>query len=587
MPALTLPGRVAAAAAALAVALPTFIAYNLPPSATFLNQAAALVGWGVFLLVLATALPRGAWRLAASAAPLLAALGLLLGAALLSPLWTGLPASLALSSGGAIAAALLAAACGAALQRAGLGVSAFRALCVGLVVAGLGGTLIALVQVFAPGWADGSVIARSSIAGRAVGNLRQPNHLSSLLLWGVVALVALARSQRWPRGTAMALAALLLFGVELSGSRTGALGALMLAAWGLADRRLERVWRVALGAAPFAYAAMWAVMMAWVRSGAGPRLESRFVSNGDISSSRFGIWSNTIELIRAHPWTGVGWGEFNFAWTLTPFPGRPVAFFDHTHNLVLQFAVELGVPLALAVLGLLGWALWRAARAAWTEPDPARAAALRAGFVMVAMVAIHSQLEYPLWYVYFLLPTAFVWGLGLGADRAPPALSAPSATLAMPAPPRFGALSFGALLLWLAGLLSVLDYARVVVIFAPPEGAAPLAQRIADGRRSVLFAHHADYAAATTPGLGGDVLAGFAGAPHYLLDARLMQAWAQALERSGDTLRAVHVAQRLREFHNDTAEPFFEICDEPDAVIPRALFQCRSAPTGLGYLDFR
>ena len=33
--------------AVLAVALPSLIAYNVPPSATFFNQAAAFVGWGV------------------------------------------------------------------------------------------------------------------------------------------------------------------------------------------------------------------------------------------------------------------------------------------------------------------------------------------------------------------------------------------------------------------------------------------------------------------------------------------------------------------------------------------------------------
>ena len=41
----------------------------------------------------------------------------------------------------------------------------------------------------------------------------------------------------------------------------------------------------------------------------------------------------------------------NVRGTQTPFPGRPVAFFDHTHNLVLQFAVELGLPLAAIRIG--------------------------------------------------------------------------------------------------------------------------------------------------------------------------------------------------------------------------------------------
>ena len=40
-----------AAAASLAVVPATLLAANLPPSATFLNQAAAVIGWGLFCAV--------------------------------------------------------------------------------------------------------------------------------------------------------------------------------------------------------------------------------------------------------------------------------------------------------------------------------------------------------------------------------------------------------------------------------------------------------------------------------------------------------------------------------------------------------
>ena len=47
-----------------------------------------------------------------------------------------------------------------------------------------------------------------------------------------------------------------------------------------------------------------------------------------------------------------------------------MAFFDHTHNLPLQFAVELGLPLALLVLGRCwrGRAVARLAPSARQEP---------------------------------------------------------------------------------------------------------------------------------------------------------------------------------------------------------------------------
>ena len=42
----------------------------------------------------------------------------------------------------------------------------------------------------------------------------------------------------------------------------------------------------------------------------------------------------------------------------------------------------------------------------------------RAALVMVVMVAVHSMLEYPLWYSYFLLPAAFAFGLCLERPEA-------------------------------------------------------------------------------------------------------------------------------------------------------------------------
>nr|MCU0968391.1 O-antigen ligase family protein [Rubrivivax sp.] len=299
-----------------AVAAPTLLAWNVAPSPTFLNQALALFLWGVFVAVAARRTPsREAWR---DSAPLVAALALVGAAAA----WAGgpgtLPTSLALSAVGAIAAAALLAAAGAAQRHTVEAEPVFAMVAAGLVVAGVAGAAIAVVQVFVPAWTDGDVIARSGLPGRAVGNLRQPNHLSSLLLWAAIAAVALVELKRLPRAAGALLCAAFVAAVVLTGSRTGLVGVLLLAAWGVADRRLAGGSRAGQGA-----------------SDAGIGAAAR-AGQGDISSSRFGIWSNTLALITANPGSGVGFGHFNFAWTLTPFPGRPTAFFDHTHNLPLQ-----------------------------------------------------------------------------------------------------------------------------------------------------------------------------------------------------------------------------------------------------------
>lgn len=571
------------AMATLAVAVPTLLAYNKPPSATFLNQALSLVGWSGWLIVLAAGLPAQRRGLAgAGPLALLAALALLALAALAAPWWTGLPTTLALSSAGLIAAAALAVMVAVRLQRAGQAQAPFEAFCVALAVAGLLGSVIGALQVFAPEWTGGDWIAPSAAAERAVGNLRQPNHLSSLVLWSMIAVVWLGDAGRLPRAAMLGLLLAMLFGVVLSASRTGMLGTLVLALWGSVDRTLSRRTRLTLMLLPLVYVVFWAGVGEWARLNEQVFAGETQLHKSDISSSRFGIWKNTLALIAAHPWTGVGFGEFNFAWSLTPFPGRPTAFFDHTHNMLLQFAVELGLPLATLIVALSCWALFEAIRQA-SPPGQAERLTQRAALVMVLMIALHSQLEYPLWYAYFLLPAAFAFGVCVAGPPRP----ADAADGAGTGPARRRPLMIGGLLMLLGSLGTVLDYQRVVVIFSPGDGAAPLAQRIVAGRGSVFFGHHADYAAATIAEHPSQVLPAFERATHYLLDTRLMMAWATALHEIGDDERARHLAQRLREFRNEQADEFFAPCKAPPEAGREPPFQCRAPTKALDYRDFR
>jgi O-antigen ligase len=492
-----------------------------------------------------------------------------------------LPATLGLTSFFLMLIAMGVVASGAALPPTAT-FNLWPGLFIALALAGIASVLVGVVQVFAPQWADGEWIARSGITGRAVGNLRQPNHLSTLLLWSAVAVVPLFDSATLAKQAVCVAAALLfsfmLFGVVLSGSRTGLVGVVILLLWGLADRRLSRFSRVLLIASPLICAASWGFLSLWSSMhgmqtlGAATRLDD----SGDISSFRFAIWHNTLELIRTHPWFGVGFGEFNFAWTLTPFPDRPPQFFDHTHNLPLQLLVELGVPLGLLVLGLFAWALWQAFRRSTGVEGP-QGVSYRAAFVMVLLMALHSQLEYPLWYAYFLLPTAFVWGLCLGAGNTPEQALAPR-------PSRW--LQAGGVAMMLAAVLMVWDYKRVVAIFTPPvDSTASLADRIVEGRHSWFFAHHADYALVTTIDGAGTLPGAFKRAPHFLLDTRLMTAWAEALAAQGDVERARYLAARLREFRNPNSKEFFAPCD--DAAVLDKPFQCTPPTRAFTWRDFR
>lgn len=589
------------------MALPWLLAWSEAPSPTLYNQLLALGLWGVALMAMARghgATTRPLAGRAQAAGALTLALLVPMFASLASGWWGHLPKGLALSGAATLAAATMVLAAGLRVGHALAGEApaaqgrafALHGFLAGMVLAGAVSAVIALLQVFAPGWVDGHWVARSALVGRAVGNVRQPNHLATLLLLAMVALVALQSkpqtSQPWaaqaqsPSGQTLALAlslavgALLTVALTLSSSRTGVVGVVVLALWGLVDRRLAKTWRWGLAMAPLAYALTWWALAAWAHaSGSTFAGEARLAAN-DLSSSRFAIWRDTLTLIGSHPWWGVGFGEFNLAWSMTPSPQRPLAFFDHTHNLPLHLAVELGVPLALTVCACLCVALWQAASRSRAHP------AARACFVMVLLMAIHSQLEYPLWYAHFLLPTVFAWGVCLGLKPTPSTIVAPWGQLVTGA--------FGASMVCMA-TWAWADYQAVVAIYEdpPPASAAttkPLAERIEAGRQSRFFSHHADYAWATTAQPPGTALAAHASAKHYLLDARLMQAWATALSQSPDPLdgdRARHVAARLREFKNPLNRSFFEACDAPPAAASLTAFQCQAPSQPLDWRALR
>ncbi|MCE2908559.1 MAG: Wzy polymerase domain-containing protein [Burkholderiaceae bacterium] len=549
-----------------AATAPTLLAYNLPPSPTFLNQALAFGLWAAIAMVTAPIASRLRFG-APEAALLLLALAVALS-------WGPgtLPSTLALSALASLAAALLMLQAGRSASGPGGRGDAFAFFCWALVLAGAVNVAIALVQVFVPAWADGGWVAASALVGRAVGNLRQPNHLSSVLLWGCIGTVVLVQLRRLPWQAGVALLAAMVFAVVLSASRTGLVSVMLLAVWGLADRRMARPARLMLLAAPLVYALGWWLMTQWAASTQQAFGGAARLAETDISSSRFAIWADTLALIRAQPWLGVGWGQFNLAWALTPSPTRPTAFFDHAHNLPLHLAAEIGLPMATAVVLLLLGAFGHAARRAWAEEGD-DAIARRGALMVVLMIGLHSLLEYPLWYSYFLLPAA--WALGVALRRPGDTAAMPPATAAQRRPAAW-VLAAGAWAVMAGTALSTWDYRLVADIFRATPGAPPLPLRIEAGQHSVLFGHHADYAAVTSNLPIPDRDAALARASHYLLDTRFMIAWARALHAAGDEAAARHLVARLREFRKPDADGFFAPCATPASAA--GAFQCQPPP---------
>lgn len=344
------------------------------------------------------------------------------------------------------------------------------------LAAGLLSALLGLLQYFglstslAP-WVNGARV------GEAFANLRQRNQFATLSNIGLMSLfwfVAKAKGRlTWEgvNGAATLVAAVMLaWGNAVSGSRTGLLElsvmAVLLGLWGYwREVRIRQLGVVVLLAYGIAAMVVLPMMASWGVSGHGI-LER--ISRGDpLCSSRLTLWRNVMHLISLHPWQGWGWGELDYAHFMTLYNGpRFCEILGNAHNLPLHLAVELGLPVALLVCGALVWLVVRAKP--WRETDPTRQLA----WGVLALIAVHSMLEYPLWYGPFQMAA----GLSLGLLwRRPQAVTLPR----MSAVSAHG-LRAVAVTLLLAVSYAAWDYHRVSQIYLAPE------QRMAAYREGTL-----------------------------------------------------------------------------------------------------
>lgn len=339
--------------------------------------------------------------------------------------------------------------------------------------------------------------------GQAFGNLRQPNQLASLLVIGLLALRWWVGAGRVPAAAAAPMAALLLAALAATASRVGLVALLvcgaLLAWWGWRAGR-GRWALLAVGGALGLYALAVLVLPAlaqWGEGVAGRDMLERLRTAESTCGSRLILWRNVLHLIGLRPWTGWGWGELDYAHYITLYPGaRFCHILDNAHNLPLHLAVELGLPLALAACALLAWVLWRGRP--WAERQPERQLA----WGVLAVIGLHSLVEYPLWYGPFQIALGLCLWL-LCTPRAD--ASAAHATGAMSPPGRAGrdgrwlrAAAATAMLAWAAAI--GWDYHRISQIYLPQEQRAARYRddAMAHARRSWLYADVVRFAEVTT-----------------------------------------------------------------------------------------
>jgi O-antigen ligase len=254
------------------------------------------------------------------------------------------------------------------------------------------------------------------------GNLAQQNHFATHVALAMASACYLFAIRRLRPSSFTIVCVALLAALVLSGSRSGFLyvawiGVLFLrlphadAEPGHGRRTGLRIFGIAaalvIAAVPIAFAMKLP-------------LAGRLSAMADAFGPRFYLWRHAMAMFAAHPLLGAGFD--GFAWNLVEQihrSGAPTAWG------IDQYAHNLGLQL-LAVSGIAGFAAVAIpvvlfVRTQWTAQRDAVRMWL---WSVLGVLAIHSMLEQPLHYAYFLGIAAFVAGVADRREKETPAASA-------------------------------------------------------------------------------------------------------------------------------------------------------------------
>ncbi len=122
-----------------------------------------------------------------------------------------------------------------------------------------------------------------------------------------------------------------------------------------------------------------------------------------VDDARMVIWKQMVAAIAQSPWLGYGWRQTMVAHRhgVAVVPGNTPT--EYAHNLPLDILAWVGVPLGLLLLLLFGGWLLRTLR---NLKDPTELLL----FLATMPVLVHSMLEFPFAYAFFLFTTAWLFG---------------------------------------------------------------------------------------------------------------------------------------------------------------------------------
>jgi O-antigen ligase len=290
-----------------------------------------------------------------------------------------------------------------------------------LAVAGVLAAASGFAQYYHIPLPAGSIYLTAQPLNMMLGTVNQPNNFADYLGCALVSVAFLYARNALSALPALLISFPLVAGMALSGSRSSwgyiviAFALVPLLRLGGHSREAKRV--LVLACLSFAVFLLVQVLNSYtgIFAGSEGRPNSsgeRLIRDLEIDGGtgerpiRIQLFLYAWQMFLSNPLLGIGFGEY--AWRAFELSadlpgGGPPGLDRHSHNLFLQLLAETGIAGLLCFAIPLAYWLWRTP---WRNLDPERCWAIGA----LAVVGLHSMVEFPLWHANFLGMFALLFG---------------------------------------------------------------------------------------------------------------------------------------------------------------------------------
>ncbi|WP_190272136.1 PglL family O-oligosaccharyltransferase [Sideroxydans lithotrophicus] len=274
-------------------------------------------------------------------------------------------------------------------------------------------TLVGILQQYRWNTFLNSVVTVKT-SSAVYGNLAQPNHYANYIALGLISLGLLQLKLSMRMWQTVLLAVPMLFVMALSGSRSSWL--YLLFATGLSfllqrrDQTLRPILQYCLAILLGFGLMQLVVQIPWLEGSTGTvTTAERLFGDNASGSIRVHLWREAALIFAEFPLLGAGFGQFAFQHLqLAVSMHNPAinGLYNNAHNLVMQIAAEAGLAGVAILFSSLGLWFWQS-----VVRETQFTLYHWWGYAILAVLGIHSLLEYPLWYLYFIGVAAVMLGI--------------------------------------------------------------------------------------------------------------------------------------------------------------------------------